>query len=132
MAPLITFMRAEGNRLHEGEAYLFAGSHGGRKLRYETDEWRKIVKNMLLTSGYSKQEVEKWSGHSFRAGGATDAFDAGIPWEMVVKQGRWRSDAWKVYRRASGNVVSVWAKWTPPATIATVSRDLTLGRPEET
>ena len=49
-----------------------------------------------------------FAGHSFRAGGTCDAFDSGIPWDMVVQQGRWTSDAWKKYRRGTAYVMQRW------------------------
>jgi hypothetical protein len=40
-----------------------------------------------------------YSGHSCRAGGATDLFVAGLPYYIVKKYGRWRSDAALLYFR---------------------------------
>lgn len=38
-----------------------------------------------------------FSPHSFRRGGATFAFDCGLPAELIKLQGDWRSDAYLVY-----------------------------------
>lgn len=38
-----------------------------------------------------------YSGHSFRRGGATTMARAGVPPEIIQVQGRWRSDAYKLY-----------------------------------
>jgi integrase len=37
--------------------------------------------------------------HSFRRGGATAALRAGVPEEFIKLQGRWKSDAWRLYVR---------------------------------
>lgn len=61
----------------------------------------------LSGSAFSKR-VKKWveaigldpadfAGHSFRRGGATALFNAGIPTETIQLQGRWRSDCYKIY-----------------------------------
>jgi hypothetical protein len=55
------------------------------------------VQTWLLRAGISGS----YSGHSFRAGGATDAFDSGVPFDVIVRQGRWTSDAWKEYRHST-------------------------------
>ena len=39
-------------------------------------------------------EPAKYSGHSLRRGGATFAFQCGIPAEFIKMQGDWRSDAY--------------------------------------
>ena len=38
-----------------------------------------------------------FSGHSLRRGGATFAFQCGIPSELIKLQGDWRSDAYMLY-----------------------------------
>ena len=42
-----------------------------------------------------------YAGHSFRIGAATSAVAAGIPAHMIQTLGRWSSDAFKLYIRAS-------------------------------
>lgn len=42
-------------------------------------------------------DSSRYSGHSFRRGGATFALEAGVPADLVQTQGDWRSDAYKVY-----------------------------------
>jgi hypothetical protein len=38
-------------------------------------------------------DVKKYSAHSLRRGGATAAWLAGVPREVLAVHGRWRSDA---------------------------------------
>ena len=42
-------------------------------------------------------DLSEFSPHSFRRGGATFAFDCGLPAELIKLQGDWRSDAYLVY-----------------------------------
>ena len=42
-------------------------------------------------------EPANYSGHSLRRGGATFAFQCGIPPELIKMQGDWRSDAYLLY-----------------------------------
>jgi hypothetical protein len=42
-------------------------------------------------------DVKKYSAHSRRRGGATAAWLAGVPREVLAVHGRWRSDAVDVY-----------------------------------
>ena len=41
--------------------------------------------------------ARRFSGHSLRRGGATFAFQCGIPSELIKLQGDWRSDAYMLY-----------------------------------
>lgn len=40
-----------------------------------------------------------FSGHSFRAGGATRLAEVGVPEEKIQAMGRWSSEAWRIYIR---------------------------------
>ena len=42
-------------------------------------------------------DASKYSGHSFRRGGASFAFACGIPAEIIKLQGDWRSSAYEKY-----------------------------------
>ena len=49
-----------------------------------------------------------YSGHSFRRGGATWAFQLGVPGELIQLHGDWKSDAYKQYIKTSfGTKLSV-------------------------
>ena len=52
------------------------------------------LRGTLATLGFPP---ERYSGHSFRRGGATWAFAAGVPGELIQIMGDWRSDAYKRY-----------------------------------
>jgi hypothetical protein len=46
----------------------------------------------------ANMDPEKYSGHSFRKGGAQSAYDAGIPIADIKILGRWRSWCFELYR----------------------------------
>ena len=52
-------------------------------------------------AGLADDVVKRITGHSFRAGGATDYLLAGTPSIWVQQQGRWKSDAYMLYLRLS-------------------------------
>jgi hypothetical protein len=58
--------------------------------------WKKAIGAELVRIGV---DPSFYSGHSFRAGGATDLFVAGVPYSTIKKMGRWRSDAALKYHR---------------------------------
>lgn len=53
---------------------------------------------------------EFYSGHSLRAGGATDLFVAKVPYPIIKKAGRWKSDAASIYHRDEDDVAQVVTK----------------------
>ena len=57
-------------------------SHGSR--RTWTVRFKSRLQELGLDSSY-------YSGHSFRAGGATDLFNNGVPLATVMKLGRWKN-----------------------------------------
>lgn len=66
---------------------------------------RKAAKQLFVDTFQAKlraaglSNVEDYSGHSFRAGGATDLFEGGAPPRIIQLTGRWRSDAYLLYIR---------------------------------
>jgi len=50
-----------------------------------------------------------YSGHSPRAGGATDVFVGRVPYYIIKKAGRWVSDAAMIYYRDDEDVVNAVA-----------------------
>ena len=56
------------------------------------------IRRALETAGLNPS---LYAGHSFRIGAATSAAAAGIPAHMIQTLGRWSSDAFKLYIRAS-------------------------------
>ena len=54
----------------------------------------KSLASLILRTGLSPKG---FTGHSFRRGGATCAFGAGVPGELIKQHGQWRSDAYLRY-----------------------------------
>lgn len=53
-----------------------------------------FLKQCLHRLGF---DTSRYSGHSFRRGGASFALESGVPADLVQTQGDWRSDAYKLY-----------------------------------
>jgi integrase len=68
-----------------------------------SDQLRKMMKDAVESVGLRRED---FSGHSCRAGGATDAFNAGAPYAAVKKFGRWRSDTVLEYYRDEDEVAT--------------------------
>jgi len=49
-------------------------------------------------------DASRFANHSLRAGGATDLFVAGVPYYVVKRMGRWKSDAAMIYYRDEDDV----------------------------
>lgn len=58
--------------------------------------WNSMIQRLFTGAGFP---ARAYSGHSFRAGGATDLFALGVPYPVVKKAGRWKSDAALRYYR---------------------------------
>jgi integrase len=50
-----------------------------------------------ITDQFTPAGEARFTGHSFRRGGATWAFQAGVPGELIQVMGDWSSDAYKQY-----------------------------------
>jgi hypothetical protein len=58
--------------------------------------WSGVIRQAVSRIGL---QPAQYSGHSFRAGGATDLFTARVPYNIIKKMGRWKTDsALKYYR----------------------------------
>ena len=62
---------------------------------------RRMIKRRAVKAGLTP---DSFSGHSLRAGGATDLFVARVPYFLIKKMGRWRSDAAMLYYRSEEDV----------------------------
>ena len=64
-------------------------------------QWMTQLKSSLLTLGL---DSSKYSTHSFRRGGATFAYQAGVPIESIKLMGDWASDAVYKYVQFPGQI----------------------------
>lgn len=58
--------------------------------------FRRMLQKVIVKLGFNPS---MYSGHSLRAGGATDLFIIGVPYPKIKLYGRWKSDAALVYYR---------------------------------
>lgn len=68
-----------------------------------TDEFIKTIKQVLTQQGYDASSI---SGHSFRRGGATFAFQCGVPTLSIKHMGDWVSDCYQIYTLDSTSSLS--------------------------
>ena len=70
-----------------------------------------------LAAAAGDSEPSAYSGHSFRRGGASWAFQAGVPGELIQVMGDWSSDAYKTYlefdMRSKHSLHSLFSKNLP-------------------
>jgi integrase len=66
------------------------------------DNWvRQMIKKAAARLGL---DPRRYSGHSLRAGGATDLFVARVPYFIIKRMGRWTTDAAMIYYRSEEDV----------------------------
>lgn len=73
-------------------AFMFSTPTGLKLLNYEG--FLSRLHECLREIGI---DPKKYSGHSFRRGGASFALECGLPPDLIQTQGDWRSDAYKSY-----------------------------------
>jgi hypothetical protein len=65
-----------------------------KRLHFNSDPnyswWRRTIKKLCKRIGL---EEKNYSGHSLRAGGATDLFVCRVPYYIIKRMGRWKSEA---------------------------------------
>ena len=69
-----------------------------------TQRLRCILSEMAAAQHPTSIDVAQISAHSLRRGGATAAYEAGVPLEAIMRHGRWRSSAVLTYVRESVRV----------------------------
>lgn len=79
---------------------------------FDFDLFSKYLKLFLSRNNLP---VSNFTGHSFRRGGATAAFRAGLPGELIQYLGGWSSDCYKIYLQhdvsSSAGFVEAFSKW---------------------
>lgn len=86
----------------KSEAYILPKVNGRNDMvdftaQYTISKFRYQLKKYFIIH---EQSVSKYTGHSFRAGAATDLFSAGVSIQDVQKIGRWKSMCVLIYYRA--------------------------------
>jgi integrase len=76
----------------DGPAFVYPVMQGVEPLRYP--RFLKLLRHYLGRLGLASGQ---YAGHSFRRGGATLALQAGIPGDIIMQLGDWKSDAYRLY-----------------------------------
>ena len=77
-----------------GPAFLFCDA-SGKVAPLLAGKFVSVIRDLLSRAGVS--DAQSFRGHSFRRGGASWAFNNGVPGELIQVVGDWKSDAYKVY-----------------------------------
>ena len=77
-----------------GPAFVIPASTKGGLVPLTYGKFNSLLKLLATTMNL---DASKFSGHSFRSGGATLAFQAQIPAELIKRLGDWQSDAYRSY-----------------------------------
>ena len=94
---------------HSGPAFTFIKK--GKVSWLTSSIFIKTFRGVLAHAGV--EGASSFTGHSFRRGGATWAFQAGVPGELIQICGDWASDAYKRYLEFSmENKLKLAARFT--------------------
>jgi len=95
LCPRLAYDRMVGPLPVPGASPAFVYWDGrGKVVSLTQPEFVSRLRRLLLRVGV---DPKGFSGHSFRRGGASCAFQAGVPGELVQLHGDWRSDAYLKY-----------------------------------
>jgi hypothetical protein len=106
---LLKLRKARNLDDHPGQ-FLFCGTPRGvltPMQRVTPTAMRASIKAFASSIGL---DPRRYSGHSLRAGGATDMFARGLPYYVIKKMGRWKSDAALLYFRSEHSVARTAAR----------------------
>jgi integrase len=73
---------------------LFSLPHNSKICSITYKQLQTSIKQLITLTG---RDPNQYSSHSFRRGGATWAFKAKVPADLIQLQGDWHSDAYKQY-----------------------------------
>ncbi|KAK3746002.1 hypothetical protein QZH41_017314, partial [Actinostola sp. cb2023] len=95
---LVTFRRTKTiqfghRRLHIPLPPFLLKTKSSAQVPVTKSQFVAVFRHKLQLAGIDNPE--EFSGHSFRRGGATWAFQAGMPGELIQSFGDWSSDAYK-------------------------------------
>lgn len=95
LCPVATLLKAlKLGRCCQATDYVFTFLSDGKQFRMTYELFTSMLRNVIKKLNLP---VSDYSGHSFRRGGASCAFYAGIPPEIIQAQGDWRSLAYLNY-----------------------------------
>jgi len=83
---------------------VFPSIGTSKKATHLSHGWfRKMIKKLVFSIGL---DSTLYSGHSFRAGAATDMFRTKVPYAVIKEAGRWLSDCVLCYYRDAADRLS--------------------------
>ena len=77
-----------------GPAFVLPAPSSKGLIPFTHGKFDSLLKLVASRAGLDPSRI---SGHSLRAGGATLAFQANIPEELIKRLGDWQSDAFRSY-----------------------------------
>ena len=95
LCPVEAFTRARSVLPHDDYIPAFVFVEDGEVKWLTKDLFIRSFRSMAADAGLEHPSL--FTGHSFRRGGATWAFQAGVPGELIQISGDWASDAYKQY-----------------------------------
>ena len=94
-----------------GPAFVFVDARTHKLLRLTKKKFITTFRSVLSVGGV--EHASSFTGHSFRRGGASWAFQCGVPGELIQICGDWASDSYKRYLEFSiDNKVHLAARLT--------------------
>ena len=95
LCPVRAFSRASSLSSDGASGPAFTFQKNGKVCWLTTSLFIRVFRQVLAGGGF--EGASSFTGHSFRRGGATWAFQAGVPGELIQICGDWVSDAYKSY-----------------------------------
>ena len=89
------------NKASDQPTPLFQYLEGTKLIPLTQLKFTQKLRNCLSQLGFP---ADKYSGHSFRRGGATLALQCGLPVDLIKIQGDWNSNAYERYLQPSFNL----------------------------
>ena len=100
-------------------AFVFRDS-SGNVLSLTKDVFIETFRSVV--SRFAGGDISNFTGHSFRRGGASWAFQAGVPGELIQVCGDWASDAYKTYLEFSMdnkiNLAAMFSRGLPQLSVS--------------
>ena len=93
--PVRAFLRASSLSSDGASGPAFTFQKAGKACFLTRSLFIRVFRQVLADGGVEGSST--FTGHSFRRGGATWAFQAGVPGELIQICGDWVSDAYKTY-----------------------------------
>ena len=95
LCPVLAYEQVLALSHFESTSPAFVYQHKGKPKWLTTSIFIDTFRSVLKAGGVAN--ASQFTGHSFRRGGATWAFQAGVPGELIQICGDWASDAYKQY-----------------------------------